>query len=77
MDMLWCIPNREEIDMKVIIIDGLGNVKEVDASNGFVPRVGDRVDMGYTPAPTVLNVLLYPPECDFVDKDTLAVATVG
>ena len=61
---------------KVLIIDGMGNVKTIENTT-VVPRVGDHIDMGYTPAPVVKTVLWYPEDEDFVDVNVLAVVTVG
>jgi hypothetical protein len=44
--------------MKILIIDQFGGNKTIDTE--IIPRIGDKVDMFYTPAPTVTCVLLYP-----------------
>jgi hypothetical protein len=44
--------------MKTIIIDMFGNNRQ--SVGDFVPRIGDQVDFGYVPAPTVFRVLLFP-----------------
>lgn len=44
--------------MQILIINQFGN-GEVKTVN-FIPRVGDRIDMFYSPSPTVTGVLCYP-----------------
>ena len=60
--------------MKIIILDNKGNVRTIEGD--AVPRVGDQVDMGYIPAPTVTDVLWYPEDEDFIDMGTIAAVTV-
>ena len=60
---------------KVVVLDKFGHVKEFQTT--VVPRIGDQVDIGYTPYPEVTAVLWYPTDEDFVDENTLAIVTVG
>jgi hypothetical protein len=46
--------------MKLLIVNQLGNHAIVDSN--VIPRVGDRVDLFYTPYPMVTSVLLWPKE---------------
>ncbi len=44
--------------MEILIINNFGTSAKKTSS--VLPRVGDRVDMFYTPAPTVTEVVLWP-----------------
>ena len=50
--------NNKGKNMKILIMSEFGDavVKQVS----FVPRVGDNIDVFYTPYPTVIAVLCFP-----------------
>ena len=43
--------------MKIIVIDTQNNQKEIGDSNSLpIPRIGESINLGYAPLPTVTNV---------------------
>lgn len=46
--------------MITAIIVGLNTATVRNYPNGFLPRVGDQIDFGYTPYPFIKSVLLDP-----------------
>lgn len=55
--------------MKIAIICMYGNYRIIETQ--ILPRVGDRIDMFYTPRPVVNSVLLYPSNksMDMIEKN--------
>lgn len=47
--------------MRVLIIDNFVG-KAVIKETGFIPRLGDRLDLFYEPYPTVDGLLIWPTE---------------
>lgn len=45
--------------IKVIVFDATFNIKK-ELSGNFIPRVGDKIDMGYSPSPDVKQVVYMP-----------------
>lgn len=52
--------------MKIFII-AFGGQKSETIEKDFVPRIGDKIDLGYRPFPTVTNVLWFPKDVPTVD----------
>lgn len=52
--------------MKIAILDSLQKSYEVESHH--VPRIGDRIDLGYSPAPQVNDVVWWPKQKEIIGK---------